>query len=215
MRKYIFMAIAGVVVIAAVSVYFIMNQAAHETDRITSGEEQKLSESQIKELAQKPTDDLQTALQAGKQLAEMDPKQRIAVFEKQLESETLAVRLNAAKELMTLDAQGVEGANALLGKLADEGHADKDVRALAQKHLGAKALDGLKDKALIEAAIAQLSDPRVGVRWAAVDALAAVKCPECKEALRKVANEDADEDLKMVAEMAIEEESEGEEGGGE
>lgn len=205
MKLYIIIGAALVVVGAAVGAYFFIQSADQDTARITQAQTKELSQTEMKELASKSTGDFQTAMAASEQAAKLGTDEKLAMWKTQLTSDNPAVRLKAARELVAMEGEAGQQVHSLLEEISKDANADKEARMLVQKHLGTLALAKAKGEDLRKAAIGQLQDPRVGVRWAAVDALAAEKCDVCKAALARVAKEDPDEDLKMVAEMALEE----------
>lgn len=205
MKLYIIIGVALVVVGGAVGAYFFIQSADKDTARITQDQKKELSQTEMKELANKSTGDFQTAMAASEQAGKLGTDEKLAMWKTQLTSDNPAVRLKAAQELVAMEGEAGQQVKPLLEELSKDEKADKEARMLVQKHLGKLALAGPKGEELQKAAIKLLEDPRVGVRWAAVDVLAAEKCEACKAALAKLAKSDPDEDLKMVAEMALEE----------
>ncbi len=205
MKLYIIIGAALVVVAAAVGGYFFIQGADQDTARITGDTKKELSQTEMKELSSKSTGDFQTAMAASEQAGKMGTDEKLTMWKTQLSSDNPAVRLKAAQELVQMEGEAAAKVVPLLEEVSKDEKADKESRMLVQKHLGKLALKDAKGDALIQAATKQLEDPRVGVRWAAVDVLAEQKCEACKAALAKVAKDDADEDLRMVAEMLLEE----------
>ena len=204
-KKLFIVVLLGVLGAGGYMYYYMKTSSDKDIQEITTDLEKKVSKEEIEKMTTVATDDFRTAVAAVEQSQGLEVSKKLKLWTEQLSSESASIRMQATQELLKLEAEAGEEAHKILEALSTDEKQGTDLRLLVQKSLAQKELKG--KEGMQKAAVARmlLKDARPGCRLQALEVLAEEDSDEARALIKKAAESETDEDVKMMAEMLLEE----------
>jgi len=197
--KKLLIAAVGLVVVGGVAAFWLFQQASKDTEQITTLQEEKLSKEELDKMATQKAAGFDEARKAAEQAGELAVDKQLELWKTQLTHESMSVRMQAARELVELEAASGGAATKLLEEVSTDEKQDRDLRTFIQREWALKKLAAMEEGARLPAAREMLKDGRSGFRMVALENLASDKDAQTIELIKKVADADADEDVQDMA----------------